>query len=82
MAELTISRKAHQGVKRVRRARIASAEGVNVMDKRDIRHIQEELGFNNTKPISLSPSDQKDVDDKGDCFRDWYEEELRELYER
>ncbi len=32
-------------------------------------------------PIALSPDDQTDVDEKGDVFRDWFNEELADLEE-
>ncbi|KSU83426.1 hypothetical protein GA0061096_2681 [Fictibacillus enclensis] len=67
------------------RARYAkSSEGVSVVmqERKDIEEIKEILGFNNTEPIALSPGDREDAEEKGDAFAEWYEEELREFYER
>lgn len=46
-----------------------------------IKDIEGVLGFNKCKPISLTPSDEKVKNEEGDYFRDWYEEELRRIYE-
>ena len=43
--------------------------------------IQKELGFDKTRPMVLSTADQKDLDEKGDLFSSWYQEELLNLYE-
>ena len=45
-----------------------------------IKEIEKELGFDKVKPIAASPSDEQDMLEKGDCFKDWYEEELRRFY--
>lgn len=55
--------------------------GRYTMQKKSINEIAKELGLENTMPIALSKDDQEDVDAKGDTFRSWYEEEMREFYE-
>ncbi|MES9736945.1 hypothetical protein ABWK46_06280 [Peribacillus frigoritolerans] len=52
-----------------------------VIVKKEISEIIKELGFDQTQPITFSANDQKAVDADSDYFKDWYEEELRELYE-
>jgi hypothetical protein len=46
-----------------------------------IKEIESYFGFDKVKPISLTPSDEKDMTEKGDCYNKWYEEELRKLYD-
>jgi hypothetical protein len=58
-------------------------EEIIMPDKPSIEEIEKRLGIDKAKirPILASPSDIKDLEEKGDTFRDWYEEELRTLYE-
>ncbi len=57
------------------------AQGGSSMTRKTIPEIEKELGFDKVNPITLSPSDAKELEKKGDPFKDWYEEELRSLYE-
>jgi hypothetical protein len=51
-------------------------------EKLTILEIEQILGFDKIKPIYVSPGEQADIDEEGDVFREWYEQELREFYER
>jgi hypothetical protein len=42
--------------------------------------MERDLGLDKVRPIALSPSMQKDLEGKGDPFKDMYEEELRGWY--
>jgi len=55
--------------------------GGDSMPQKSILEIERELGLDQCRPITLSPSDAKDFETKGDPFRDWYEDELRKIYE-
>ncbi len=62
--------------------------GVAVMVRREecpvseptIEEMRKALGLDKCQPIRLTPSDAADFCSKGDPFREWYEEELRNLY--
>jgi len=56
-------------------------QGGSSMARKTIQEMEKELGFDKVNPIALSPSDGKELKEKGDPFKDWYEEELRSLYE-
>jgi hypothetical protein len=45
-----------------------------------VKEMESYFELDKVEPIKLSDSDEKDVKDKGDCFQDWYELELRKLY--
>jgi hypothetical protein len=46
-----------------------------------INEIEKELGFDKIESIVLTNSDSKTKNEEGDYFKDWYEEEIRKLYE-
>lgn len=48
---------------------------------RDIRDIEKDLGIDQIKPITLTPSDSEDMNEKEQELRDWYEHELRKFFE-
>ncbi len=50
--------------------------------KKTIEEIEKEFGFDKVRPIIPSPSDEMDMLEKGDCFKEWYEEELRDYCDR
>ncbi|WP_018250372.1 hypothetical protein [Orenia marismortui] len=50
--------------------------------KKTIEEIEKELGFDKIEPVQLTPSDAKAMEEDGDYFDEWYEEELREFYEK
>lgn len=50
------------------------------MGKVNKNNMEKFLGIDNIEPITLTPSDTLDKDEKGDCFADWYEEELAKKY--
>lgn len=56
---------------------------VKVAGEKDgkFERIQKELGFDKTRPMGLSSDDQEDLDNKGDQFSSWYQEELLSFYE-
>ncbi|GIM45023.1 hypothetical protein DNHGIG_05720 [Collibacillus ludicampi] len=62
--------------------RIKITRGANLLMKNPpIEFIRSKLGLDQIQPIHVSPGVRKDIDQKGgDVFRDWYEEELRNLY--
>ncbi len=71
-------------VKKVRnRSRRHPKKETVMPDKLSIEEIEKRLGIDKSKirPILASPSDVKDLEEKRDSFREWYEEELRALYE-
>lgn len=55
---------------------------VEPMQKKEptIGEIEKALGFDKVTPIILTPSDAKQFEEKGDPFREWYEDELREFF--
>jgi hypothetical protein len=55
---------------------------VNVSKRLSVEEIEKKLGIDQTKPIQLTPSDEVDMKSKDDDLKDWYEDELREFYER
>jgi hypothetical protein len=42
-----------------------------------IKEIESYFGLDKVEPIVLSPADDKDEIEKGDVYKDWYEDELR-----
>lgn len=50
------------------------------MNKGNKNNMEKFFGIDDIEPIKLTPSDTLDKDEKGDCFADWYEEELTEKY--
>lgn len=51
------------------------------MALRTVDAIEQELGLDNIEPIPVLSQDvAEDMREKGDPFRDWYEEELRQLH--
>jgi len=65
-----------------KRSRKQPKEEISMPKNFSVEEIEKELGFDKVRPISVSPSDEKDMLEKGDCFKDWYEEELRAYYDR
>ena len=57
-------------------------EKVVQKSKPSVATMERFLGLNKATSITPSPSDLKDKIEKGDCFADWYQEELCELYEK
>lgn len=57
-------------------------EKVTKKFKPSIFKMESFLGINKTTSITPSPSDLKDKIEKGDCFADWYKEELEDIYEK
>ncbi|EPY2277942.1 hypothetical protein ACXAT3_002694 [Clostridium sporogenes] len=55
---------------------------LNKFNKKSVIEMEKFFGIDNIEPIKLTPSDTLDKDEKGDCFADWYEEELAEKYEK
>lgn len=55
---------------------------VEPMPKKEptIREIEKALGFDTVTPIILTFSDAKEFEEKGDPFKEWYEDELREFF--
>ena len=47
-----------------------------------VQEMKRALGLDKIRPIPASPSTEKDLEEKGDPFKDWYEEELREAYSK
>jgi hypothetical protein len=54
---------------------------IGVTRRLSVEEIEKRLGFNNIKPIPLTPSDEEDMIKKEDELKEWYEDELREFYE-
>ena len=44
----------------------------------DVENAEGAIGLDKIPPITLSPSAQKDLEEKGDPFKDMYKEELRD----
>lgn len=59
---------------------VSAIKEVIPMQDLSTKEIEHRLGLDNVKPITLSAGDEKDTIEKGDCFRGWYEDELREFY--
>lgn len=57
-------------------------EGTVVPKELTIEEIEKALGLNKVQPITLTPAEEIEMLEEGDYFRDWYEEELRKLYDR
>ncbi len=57
-------------------------EAIEMEKKPSIEEIRAALGLDKCQPIIASPSDAEDMDEKGDAFAEWNEQELRELYEQ
>ncbi len=58
------------------------SSGVLTLNKpRDIKDIEKGLGIDQIKPITLTPSDSEDMNEKEQELRDWYEHELRKFFE-
>lgn len=68
-------------LKTIRRA-ASKTGGVGTLRKKSVEEMERELGLDKVKSIELSAGDDRIAVEEGDCFADWYEEELRELYER
>jgi len=65
---------------KARLLRDKSNDGViAVKEKKTVEEMERELGLDKVIPASLGT--ENDVDDS-DYFSDWYEEELRNLYEK
>jgi hypothetical protein len=65
-----------------KRSRKQPKEEISMPKELSVEEIEKELGFDKVRPIYASPSDEKDMLEKGDCFKDWYEEELKAYYDR
>lgn len=52
-----------------------------VMSKPSVLELIEALGYNDIPPLHLSPGVQKDIDEKGDVFKELFEEELLQRYD-
>ncbi|MGG0555270.1 hypothetical protein ABEY55_22070 [Priestia aryabhattai] len=68
-------------LKTIRRAASKNG-GVVTLRKKSVEEMRKELGLDKIKPIELSANDDRVAIEEGDSFAEWYEEELRELYER
>lgn len=55
---------------------------VNIVNINEVEKMEKVLGLEKIKPITLTPSDLKQLEAKNDPFREWYEEELRALYKK
>lgn len=44
--------------------------------------MQKYLRLDGIKPITANSTDGQDKQEKGDCFDEWYAEELKEIYKR
>lgn len=63
----------------------ALKEYVNVQNPKDnvsTEEMKRYLHLDSIKPITINSTDEKDKQEKGDCFDEWYAEELREIYKR
>ncbi len=47
-----------------------------------VKEMEKALGLDKVRPIALTPSDAADFREKGDPFKEWYEQELRRHYAR
>ncbi len=47
-----------------------------------IEEMQKYLYLDNIKPIAMNSTDEKDKQEKGDCFDEWYAEELKDIYKK
>ena len=45
-----------------------------------IKQMEKILGIDKIKPIQLTPSDEADTKEDAEYFKDWYEQDLRELF--
>ncbi len=64
-------------VKKRQGAKTATSPSSSSVSVQDMKRA---LGIDKIRPIPASPSTEKDLEEKGDPFKDWYEEELREAY--
>lgn len=57
-------------------------KGGDGMTKLPLEEIERQLGIDRSKIRSIlaTPSDAEEFEEKGDVFKDWYEEELRRFY--
>ena len=65
--------------------KIIASKSINTSKKKETASVKEMEAYfeiDKTEPIKVSANDEKDVKEKGDCFKDWYQSELRELYAR
>lgn len=56
--------------------------GEAAVKKLSVKEIERELGLDRIKPLPATESDQRELQGKPNPFDDWYEEELRALYEK
>ncbi|WP_366921545.1 hypothetical protein MFMK1_001949 [Metallumcola ferriviriculae] len=45
-----------------------------------VEEMKAKLGLDQCRPIEASPSDALDMQEKGDVFKEWYEQEIKRLY--
>ncbi len=45
-----------------------------------IQEIEQRLGFDEVRPVALTPTEQAQLDQDADEFRKWYERDLRAYY--
>ena len=57
-------------------------ESTTLKKRFNIEEIKLKLGLDNCKAINLTNSDTKDFERDSNYFKDWYEEELRNLYDK
>lgn len=55
---------------------------VQIQKKPSVKQIEKALELHKVKPINLTSSDEIAKDEEGDYFKEWYEEELRNIYNK
>lgn len=45
-----------------------------------VKEMEEYLNLDSIGPISMNSTDERDKQEKGDCFNAWYAEELKRIY--
>ncbi len=74
-----VRKKSSKGRAKIRKRAMAKAVTTR---QRTVQEMQKALGLDKIEPITLTPSDAADFRQKGDPFKEWYEQELRRVYRR
>ncbi|WP_261134773.1 hypothetical protein [Bacillus sp. Marseille-Q3570] len=70
----------NQRIGNITKATLKGAVQVVARREPSIEEIEKMLGIDQVRPIQLTPSDAEDMMEKEEELREWYEDDLKELY--
>ncbi|MDR6725043.1 hypothetical protein J2W91_003529 [Paenibacillus amylolyticus] len=61
---------------------LSRGDVVRISDRSHIGRMEKALGLDKVKPINITQSDAEQMQDDLDYFKGWYEDELKELFDK